>query len=391
MPRRQSLIGKSTIPALFKDFTHNRRGRFVDSLSTGTLTLCIVSSLDVVVEVKGTMVKSNVRSASCKNCLWYVLYSSLIGWVALLYYFHAKSVPQVHPATQATKVDTPLPNHVETLKPTAPTPSVLQPEPIPTPIQSLHDGKTAVEVSNSSPATGSEEELIHIVFSTDCSFFQDWQTLLVFHSAIRVKQRGQVTRIASGCDEDKQRELTDLYQQLFPKYHVHFTPDFKKDGKTNKKYDFYNKPFGLHHWLLNAQPVIEPGTIVILIDPDMILLRPFTLDFANNPANIFLPSFNPNTDKVPERLSRGHPVAQLYGLGAPWTIDHKAKNFNRTAICGENSPCLSVKRKFGEDHFSVGPPYILEKEDLLRLTDSWTKFVPRYVMLLQMRCRAARW
>eukprot|EP01033_Poteriospumella_lacustris_P015820 gene15820-11322_t len=109
----------------------------------------------------------------------------------------------------------------------------------------------------------------------------------------------------------------------------------------------------------------------------MILLRPFTLDFANNPANLFLPSFNPNTEKVPERLSRGHPVAQLYGLGAPWTIDHKAKNFNRTAICGEHSPCLSVQRKFGEDHFSVGPPYILEKEDLLRLTDSWTKFVPR--------------
>jgi len=31
---------------------------------------------------------------------------------------------------------------------------------------------------------------------------------------------------------------------------------------------------------------------------------------------------------------------------------------------------------------SVGPPYFLEKDDLLRLTDSWTAFVPRFVSSL---------
>ena len=93
---------------------------------------------------------------------------------------------------------------------------------------------------------------MHVVFSTDCTFFQDWQTLLVFYSAMAVGQKGAITRIASGCDEAKQATLIALYKKLFPKYHVHFTPDFKKDKKSGKKYDFYNKPYGafVFAWLL---------------------------------------------------------------------------------------------------------------------------------------------
>lgn len=86
---------------------------------------------------------------------------------------------------------------------------------------------------------------IHVIFSTDCTPFQDWQTLLVFHSAKAVGQQGAITRIASGCDEEKKIQLTALYAKLYPQYHVHFTPDFTKDGKTKESYAFYNKPYGL--------------------------------------------------------------------------------------------------------------------------------------------------
>jgi hypothetical protein len=59
----------------------------------------------------------------------------------------------------------------------------------------------------------------------------------VFHSATVVGQVGKVTRIASGCDEEKQEILKNLYKKLYPsgEYTAHFTPDFKKDEKTNKK------------------------------------------------------------------------------------------------------------------------------------------------------------
>jgi hypothetical protein len=73
---------------------------------------------------------------------------------------------------------------------------------------------------------------IHVIFSTDCKPYQDWQSLVLFHSATVVGQPGPLTRIASGCDEAKKKELTLLYKKLYPQYHVHFTPDFKKDDKT---------------------------------------------------------------------------------------------------------------------------------------------------------------
>ena len=90
------------------------------------------------------------------------------------------------------------------------------------------------------PLDGSD---IHIVFSTDCTAYQDWQTIVFFHSATVVGQKGRITRIASGCNEEQQKTLSDLYHQLYPHglYSAHFTPDFKKDEKTDKHYDFYNK------------------------------------------------------------------------------------------------------------------------------------------------------
>ncbi len=76
---------------------------------------------------------------------------------------------------------------------------------------------------------------IHVIFSTDCSPYQDWQTLVIFHSAMMVGQKGKITRIASGCDDEKKAHLIELYGKLYhSKYGVHFTPDFKKDEKTGR-------------------------------------------------------------------------------------------------------------------------------------------------------------
>lgn len=89
----------------------------------------------------------------------------------------------------------------------------------------LSEGVTLQEVEKSD---------VHVIFSTDCSPYQDWQTLVVFHSATAVGQKGPVTRIASGCDDEKKIILKELYLKLYPKYHVHFTPDFKKDAKSQR-------------------------------------------------------------------------------------------------------------------------------------------------------------
>jgi hypothetical protein len=79
---------------------------------------------------------------------------------------------------------------------------------------------------------------IHIIFSTDCNPYQDWQSLSVFYSATVVKQKGPITRIASGCNEEKKIQLQQLYKKLYPQYHVHFTPDFKKDENSKRSCKF---------------------------------------------------------------------------------------------------------------------------------------------------------
>lgn len=186
---------------------------------------------------------------------------------------------------------------------------------------------------------------IHVVFSTDCTFYQDWQTLMVFHSALEVGQEGPVTRIASGCSEAKKKILTALYSKLYPQYHVHFTPDFKTDKSTGESYDFYNKPYGVEHWLDNAQPSVPDGVVVAIIDPDMIFMRPITTKIQEDNTILL-----PGATDIPSYIKKGVPAAQQYGLGAPWATE-TTKNFNRTAVCGEKSPCMDVTESFGGTHY----------------------------------------
>lgn len=148
--------------------------------------------------------------------------------------------------------------------------------------------------------TKKNENTIHVIFSTDCSFYQDWQTLLIFHSALTVGQKGDITRIASGCVKEKQKKLIKLYKKLYPKYHIHFTPDFKKDKKTEKEYDFYNKPYGIEHWLDNNIQNIPDGVVVAIIDPDMIFLRPLTVNVREKGMLLL-----PGATEIPSVIEKG--------------------------------------------------------------------------------------
>jgi len=216
---------------------------------------------------------------------------------------------------------------------------------------------------------------VHVIFSTDCSTYQDWQSLLVFHSAMAVGQKGHITRIASGCAEEKKSALTELYHKLWPNYSVHFTPDFKKDEKTKKKYDFYNKPYGLRHWLQNAEPPLDNNVVIALIDPDFVFMRPLSTQVKGQLSNLISPPWK--VEEIWEKAEKGKPVGQTYGLGAPWVNDNHPK-FGRGRICGENSPCIDVpNEREGGKYYSLGPPYIVQKEDMVRIADSWCNFVPK--------------
>ncbi|CAN0362813.1 unnamed protein product, partial [Hapterophycus canaliculatus] len=45
---------------------------------------------------------------------------------------------------------------------------------------------------------------IHVVFSTDCSNYQGWQAVVLFHSAVLSGHKGPITQLISGCTEDEE-------------------------------------------------------------------------------------------------------------------------------------------------------------------------------------------
>lgn len=118
-----------------------------------------------------------------------------------------------------------------------------------TPEQGDKEGKAAKREEVIHSTSGRQ---FHIVFSTDCSQYQQWQSFTVFHSAWTVNQPGTVTRIVSGCTEDQESKLQSWHTKhvtpLSSNFFIHFTPHFSsiKDDYGNplpgKDYEFFNKP-----------------------------------------------------------------------------------------------------------------------------------------------------
>uniref|UniRef100_A0A7S4ITT2 Uncharacterized protein n=1 Tax=Odontella aurita TaxID=265563 RepID=A0A7S4ITT2_9STRA len=233
--------------------------------------------------------------------------------------------------------------------------------------------------------TSHEGEKYHIVFSTDCSAYQHWQSYVLFYSALKVGQEGFVTRIASGCsDKDGKAELEwhnkHIRGPMSDKFGLHLTPHFssvKKDGEVVGDYEFFNKPFGLRHWMehgegmginTNTGAMKNEDMIIVLLDPDQILLRPFTDDFSNDDEVLI---HNSRKENRKFKVEHGAPFAQLYGLGARW------QKFNLDVIAGKDSPAKEVSSQYANRHYPAGPPYLATARDMYQIAMKWTETVPK--------------
>jgi len=238
-------------------------------------------------------------------------------------------------------------------------------------VNTLAVGSAAAAVGDPSLREWNEvpqDDRFYLVFSTDCSDYQTWQSLALFFSADDVRQPGIVVRIASGCTEAQQKEVQELYDQFPARFQVHFTPDFKKDAKTGKSYDFYNKPIGLRHWLDSAAAPKEKDAIIALLDPDFLFLRPLTYKVKKDTV-LFSPTIT-EADLIDE-VTEGHPVAQHYGIGSHWT------KFKVPYIAGAESPATKVSISDAYRDYSVGPPYIVHVNDMRKIAEKWAECVPK--------------
>jgi peptidyl serine alpha-galactosyltransferase len=209
--------------------------------------------------------------------------------------------------------------------------------------------------------TAKETVRYHIVFSTSCIVYQDWQSYTFFYQAVASGQTGIITRIVSGCkdkaEEDNVRAVFE--REIVPmaegRMRIHFTPDYGHimDGE---RYPYFNKPFGMRHWLENelgfpkpASETKDPGrddTIIVLCDPDQMIIQPFPADNDYSRTDWYSPDGKPKWTQV----THGYPMAQLYGFGIQW------KRLNMTSIASPDeqpSPVVSMSKDDAQYGYAV--------------------------------------
>jgi hypothetical protein len=161
----------------------------------------------------------------------------------------------------------------------------------------------------------------YMVFSSSCSPQQHWESFVFFYHAFKVGQPGNVTRILSGCNDQEKEEVDDFFAKyirpMSPRFHLHHTQDYGKVQKNKKTqyYKYMNKPFGLQDWMENALGVSEnkrmdsdlADSIVMLLDPDMVLLRPLVHDFTNEDVEFV------EEEPATKVVKTGFPIAQQDG------------------------------------------------------------------------------
>lgn len=140
----------------------------------------------------------------------------------------------------------------------------------------------------------------------------------------------------------------------------------------------------MKHWLENNFGYKYEGDIstpydddiVILVDPDMLMQRPFVNDFSGFPNSIWRTHFQNHPDEIYHKVSHGHPMAQDYSFASAWLTSGNIKA-NLVNIVGPDSPVLRTSKQEAKTFFPAGPPYILTARDFYRVAYHWSIFLPR--------------
>lgn len=232
----------------------------------------------------------------------------------------------------------------------------------------------------------------HVIFSSGCSTFQDWQSYVFFYHVLQSGQEGHVTRIASGCPTStEEKTLQDIFAKeievMQPGYHhLHLTPDYSRIPKKNPgKFKYFNKPYGVRHWMEHAlgypdNHKLHDESVIVLLDPDQILLRPFTGDFSNS-SEYWRLQHEYGHKRILERphinlkVEHGSPFSQQFGYGLQWL-----KKVDPSYVFQDRlpSPVLNMTQKEAFDfYFSMGPPYVATAKDMWSIVTTWSDIVPR--------------
>jgi peptidyl serine alpha-galactosyltransferase len=242
------------------------------------------------------------------------------------------------------------------------------------------------------------------------------QSYIFFYQIWKSGQTGNVTRIASGCpNDDAVRTLQDVFQAQIrdgiptgrDRFHLHITPDYSKTVLPDTNYKFFNKPYGLLHWMEHALQMPQTlsdytDTIFIVLDPDQYILRPFdsynlsstkysststTQQWHNRKHNDYV------YKEADDFVHLGNPISQIYLFGSNWMnkvipgidrVVEAATAMMQQNIAFHSSSTTSAKEKSHlydwtgdevERYYVAGPPYIAIGSDMYKIVAVWSAVV----------------
>jgi len=143
---------------------------------------------------------------------------------------------------------------------------------------------------------------------------------------------------------------------------------------TNIRFVDRQQPYGTKHWMEHALGYKKGETnshdndIIILLDPDQIILKPFINDFSNQK----LARRPRNSLPLWDKITHGQPFAQHYGFHNQW---HSKTDISKIAKPEElPSPLESMDRPMINENFAAGPPYMGTGRDFYKIADKWAEF-----------------
>ena len=207
-----------------------------------------------------------------------------------------------------------------------------------------------------------EGKPVHFIYTIGCGGSSDtsWQLLqstALDSSFLRVKQRGKITRLVSGCVNDFKRQEY-ISRSVIPYLQTYFVQSADQVDVTSKTRDTRtyvqaNRPTALQEYLRVMEAKGEDVTTVyIVLDPDFIFRKQYPEDAI-------------------EAVKDGTLVSHRYSLMDPASFAYPAcmEAFNATLICDR----IQYTKSFRSYH--AGVPYMLTRNDWLKLLSYWIPLI----------------
>ena len=217
------------------------------------------------------------------------------------------------------------------------------------------------------PDDNEEDPPLHIIVTTDCRRYQHWQAVALEHTWARLKHPGRFTRIVSGCADAAARRAVNgtAFSPSSssgpggtPRWGVFFTaPGAVRDGPGKALRDRAKRPSAVVRWLA-AHPSLPDDVLVVILDPDMLLLRPVAPTRALRALGV---------GRAPgvvgaQRWPLGRAPDPRKGVAASW-------HAWRSVVCPRK--CAHLSRADITERYSSGPPWLVRAGDLRALAPLW--------------------